>query len=432
MRILNIDGTITTTTTTKILNKLAGEKQEDDFVNKYDLNIEKLKIVTQDSTSGEGHYIFLPRGAILFNLIKEYIYGLYADLECFYIETPVLTDFENLAVVNHVEQSGENTYHTNSSGRHLVTKIGVLYSQMGLVGKNGLSSSHLPLKLFEMTKCCRLEEKYSPLRRACEFTMIDMHELFNNLNESLDESLQIHKKILELAAEFNLDFYCTYKVTNDFLEKNLEWILQLVRLHEREALLLEANPRKGRPINVEYHFDVGEGNPLEVSAFQLDYDNPIKFGILKEDGSNPIVLHANIVGSIERFMYAILSRIIDGGCFPMWLAPEQVRLIPDSVDDLELCIKYASMLNKESLRVTIDDQLQCSTEQRYALAKESMIPVIVHVRAENASILQAPSFYNYTDFRLKEFTEQVKLETKGKPFMRATYPHRLSQWPGYF
>lgn len=433
MKILNVDGTISTTTKKEIWNKLKGLQPKDTFNNKYDLRIENLKLITQDSASGQGHYIFLPRGAILFNLVKEYIYGLFADMECFYLETPILTDYEHPAVANHVDRSGEHTYHTNSSGKHLVTKIGVLYSQLELVSRNGYYAMHQPLKLFEMTKCCRLEKGFIPLRRACEFTMVDMHELCNTFEESLNESLQIHKKILELESLFNLDFYCTYTITDEFLKKNFEWVLQLVRLHKKEALLLiDADPQKRRPINVEYHFDAGGGNPLEVSAFQLDYDNPIKFGIFKEDGSNPVLLHANIIGSIERFMFAILSRIIDKGCFPLWLAPEQVRFIPDSVDDLELCLNHTAILNKRSLRVVIDDRQMYSSEQKFVLAKEHMIPTIVHIKKDNASIIQAPYCYKKDKFELKEFIELVKVEMEGKPSLRATYPNKLSRWPDYF
>ena len=67
-------------------------------------------------------------------------------------------------------------------------------------------------------------------------------------------------------------------------------------MQQKEVLLLPADPQKGRPLNVEYHIQTGWGAPLEVSAFQIDLQNPEKFKVLNSNGTHPVLIHANIVG----------------------------------------------------------------------------------------------------------------------------------------
>lgn len=378
------------------------------------------KILTQDPVSGKGHFLFLPRGAIMFNLLKQYMYDFYSDLDCFFLESPMLTDYNHSAVKNHAEMSGENTYHILTEGQHLVTKIGALYSQLELTSNGFLPSEVMPLKLFEMTRCCRIEDNPSPLRRSCEFTMVDMHELCINIEEALEDSLGIHKKILELAKEFGWDFYTTLTVTDDFISSHQSWLRKLTEIQGKESMILPADPRKGRPINAEYHI-IGEG-PLEISAFQIDYQNPEKFQIYNGDGTHPVLIHANIVGSIERFMYAIISSAKE---YPIWLAPEQVRIIPESSDDIESALNIGQTLRKEKIRVTVDDRIKYNIDERFVLAKKDKVQYTYHVQGGNHTCLAH-------GFSPQQLVEKIETETVGNPSLRATYPLRLSRWMEYF
>jgi threonyl-tRNA synthetase len=380
-------------------------------------NLEKILI--QDPVSGKGHFLFLPKGAIMFNLLKQYMYNIYSDLDCFFLESPILTDYKHIAVRNHAEISGEKTYHIINQNQHLITKIGALYSQLELASTSILPNNIMPLKFFEMTRCCRIEDYSDPLKRSSEFTMVDMHELCNTLEETLDESLNIHSKILELGQEFNLNFYTTFTMTNDFLSKHKSWLTKLTKLQNKESLILPADPKKQRPINVEYH--IMEETPLEISAFQIDYQNPEKFKIYNEAKTHPILIHANIVGSIERFMYAIIKT---SNTYPLWLAPEQVRIIPQSENDYQKSEKIGRLIRKNNIRVTLDDRTNYASNKKYSLAKADKIPYIYSVEKEKTKLTN--------NIQPDQLIDKIKHETINKPFLKATYPLKLSKWPEYF
>ena len=127
------------------------------------------------------------------------------------------------------------------------------------------------------------------------------------------------------------------------------WLAQLVQMQKKEALILPADPKKGRPINVKNH--IIEDEPLEVSAFQIDSQSPVRFNIHNQDGTHPVLIHANIVGSIERFMYAVINT---SAKYPTWLAPEQVRIIPHTFQDIGRAVEIAGQMNANDIRVTVD------------------------------------------------------------------------------
>ena len=429
MKLLYPDGEIRHTSEDPVWQKFAGAAGplSGDCVEN---GIKRLKLMAQDPVSGPGHYLYLPRGAMVFNLLKAYLYDLYAEFGCFYLESPMLTDYEHDAVRNHAEQSGEKTYHTHSSGRHLMTKIGALYSQLELVSRNGLAPAVMPLKLFEMTKCCRIEDRISPLRRACEFTMVDMHELCADFDQACEESIAVHQRILELGREFDMDFYCTYTVTDAFVKSHLPFLEQLVRIQEKEALLIRANPEKGRPLNLEYHVDSGTGSPLEVSAFQIDCQNPEKFNIRNPDGSFPVLVHANIVGSVERFMYALVARALDRNEFPLWLAPEQVRLVPPDAGNTGACLALAKRLGQEQIRVTVDDRADMTVTGKIQSAGDAMVPLVLAVDREAIELIRDGNAS--TPVSVEALLDRIRSETVAKPVMKATFPLGLSEWPDYF
>jgi threonyl-tRNA synthetase len=430
MQLLSGDGTIRNHSNDPVWQKFHGHDTSSAWM---DQGIDRLKLMAQDPVSGPGHYLFLPRGAMMFNLLKAYLYDLYAEFGCFYLESPILTDYEHPAVRNHAEQSGEKTYHTTSSGRHLVTKIGALYSQLEYVNQRGLPSHAMPLKLFEMTKCCRIEDRVSPLRRSSEFTMVDMHELCKDLAHACDEAIVIHRRILELGREFDLDLYSTFTVTDAFLATDLAYLSRLAHIQGKEALLLSADPAKGRPLNLEYHVDAGSGPPLEIAAFQIDELNPKNFGIQNVDTTWPILIHANIVGSVERFMYALLVKVIEKKAFPLWLAPEQIRLIPRSPVHAERCHAMARDLKERSLRVTVDDRHGMEVTDKVRAAQEAMVSEVILVDGDGSVLSRVRDGSGSTAaLSMADFVAQLDAEIHGKPRMGATFPVRLSRWPDYF
>jgi threonyl-tRNA synthetase len=98
------------------------------------------------------------------------------------------------------------------------------------------------------------------------------------------------------------------------------------------------------------------GREWQMSTIQFDFNLPERFdlGYIGEDGEKhrPYMVHRALFGSIERFFGILVEHY--GGAFPLWLAPEQVRVLPLSEDQLGAADELAATLRKEDIRVTVD------------------------------------------------------------------------------
>src|SRR5690606_4156121 len=91
---------------------------------------------------------------------------------------------------------------------------------------------------------------------------------------------------------------------------------------------------------------------------QLDFNLPERFGIeyVGDDNTRhrPVMLHRVLVGSMERFVGGLIEHY--AGAFPVWLAPEQVRVIPISDDNVEHCRAVAGRMRSAGIRVHLDER----------------------------------------------------------------------------
>lgn len=98
------------------------------------------------------------------------------------------------------------------------------------------------------------------------------------------------------------------------------------------------------------------GREWQMSTIQFDFNLPERFdlGYVGEDGEKhrPYMVHRALFGSIERFFGILVEHY--GGAFPLWLAPEQVRVLPLSEDQIAAADELAAELRKEDIRVTVD------------------------------------------------------------------------------
>lgn len=98
------------------------------------------------------------------------------------------------------------------------------------------------------------------------------------------------------------------------------------------------------------------GREWQMSTIQFDFNLPERFdlGYIGEDGEKhrPYMVHRALFGSIERFFGILVEHY--SGAFPLWLAPEQVRVLPLTGDQLEAAEELAADLRKEDIRVTVD------------------------------------------------------------------------------
>jgi threonyl-tRNA synthetase len=98
------------------------------------------------------------------------------------------------------------------------------------------------------------------------------------------------------------------------------------------------------------------GRPWQLGTVQFDFNMPERFDLayIGEDGKEhqPYMVHRALLGSLERFFGILIEHY--AGAFPLWLAPEQVRVLPITEKQLDFANDVAARLRAADIRVTVD------------------------------------------------------------------------------
>lgn len=100
------------------------------------------------------------------------------------------------------------------------------------------------------------------------------------------------------------------------------------------------------------------GRSWQLGTVQLDYNLPERFKLeykgMDNETHRPVMIHRAPFGSLERFTGMLIEHF--AGAFPMWLSPEQVRVLPLSDKSLEYAQAVAKQLDEAGLKVTVDSR----------------------------------------------------------------------------
>ena len=109
---------------------------------------------------------------------------------------------------------------------------------------------------------------------------------------------------------------------------------------------------------IDFHLEDSIGRTWQCGTIQLDFQMPERFDLtyVGQDGEKhrPVMIHRVVFGSIERFI-AILTEHY-AGAFPLWLAPEQVKIIPISENQIEYAHSVCDKLVSAGIRASVDDR----------------------------------------------------------------------------
>ena len=108
---------------------------------------------------------------------------------------------------------------------------------------------------------------------------------------------------------------------------------------------------------LDFMFKDAIGREWQLATIQCDFNQPERFQLSfkneKGEEERPVVIHRAISGSLERFMGIMIENF--AGVFPLWLAPEQVRIIPVGEAFVAYADEVYREMKKSGLRVKLDD-----------------------------------------------------------------------------
>ncbi|HXJ29168.1 MAG TPA: threonine--tRNA ligase [Gemmatimonadales bacterium] len=227
------------------------------------------------------------------------------------------------------------------------------------------SYRELPLRLctFDVLHRNEVSGSLSGLVRVRQFQQDDCH-IFLMESQITEEVKRLTHFILSYYRTFGLVpqlKYCTrpaVRIGEDALWDRAEAGLKAALDATGEAY--EINPGDGAFYGPKIDFHVADsiGRTWQLGTIQLDYQAPERFDLkyVGEDNSEHslVVIHRAVSGSFERLLGILIEHF--AGAFPLWLSPEQVRVLPIADTQLDAARRVADALRAAGLRVHLDDR----------------------------------------------------------------------------
>jgi len=307
------------------------------------------------------------RGTVMVNELNGYMRELQRD-GFQEVKTPLMYNKGLWELSGHWGKYRENMFMVldNETGEHDFSMKPMncpSHYLMYLAGKH--SYRELPLRMctFDVLHRNELSGALSGLTRVRQFQMDDCH-IF--LMES-----QIAAEVKRLA-DFIVGFYNTFglkpalkfgtrpamRIGDDAMWDRAEAGLKAAL--ESLDMPYSMNPGDGAFYGPKIDFHVADsiGRTWQLGTIQLDYAAPERFGLIYvgEDNTEhrPVVIHRAVSGSFERFMGILIEHF--AGAFPLWLSPEQVRVLPIADGQAEAARALHQRLRDAGVRSHLDDR----------------------------------------------------------------------------
>jgi threonyl-tRNA synthetase len=228
------------------------------------------------------------------------------------------------------------------------------------------SYRELPMRLFEFGTVYRYEKSgvVHGLTRVRGMTQDDAH-IFTTKEQMGDELRSLLTFTLTLLRDYGLeDFYLELSTkpeakavgSDEEWDEATEALRQAAASFELDLVMDEGGGAfYGPKISVQARDAIGR--TWQMSTIQVDFQLPQRFDLHYTGADNerhrPIMIHRALFGSIERFFGVLTEHY--AGAFPLWLSPEQLRLVPVADRHLEACHALAAQAREAGLRVVVDE-----------------------------------------------------------------------------
>lgn len=394
----------------------------------------KLKLFTVSEMVGSGLPLIQPNGMIIREAIKDYLWDLHKDKWYDRVCTPHLAKEELYQTSGHAGKYLEDMFsvYGGTSKENFFLKPMNCPHHMQLFADNQFSYRDMPVRYFEPATVYRDEKtgQLSGLTRVRSITQDDGH-LFCRVSQIKDEVTTIVNIIKEFYTTFGLmeGYWVSLSIRDPLTpEKYLggDDVWQIAESALEEAAI--ANSLNYRPMpgeaafygpKLDFMFKDAIGREWQLATIQCDFNQPNRFKLSfkNEQGEDeqPVVIHRAISGSLERFMGIMIEHF--AGIFPLWLAPEQVRIIPVGEAFFGYADEVYQELKKSGLRVKFDDSTDSLGKKiRNAETEHANYILVVGEQEMSARTLAVRNFKTkaQTTEEINEFVVRVKEEITKK------------------
>ena len=314
---------------------------------------------------GPGFPFFLPRGMVLRNTLIDYwrqVHKRYGYVEC---STPMMMNRQLW------ERSGHWGHYKNNMYTTVIDDVDFAIKPMNCPGGMLVYQSEphsyrdLPLRVGELGLVHRheLSGALHGLFRVRCFTQDDAH-IFMTWDQMKDEIKNVVKLFDEVYSVFGLSYQIEVStMPEDHMGDEKDWdfatetLKAAVEEMGKSYIINEGDGAFYGP-KLDFHLADSLGRTWQCGTIQLDMQLPERFELeyTGEDGQKhrPVMIHRALLGSIERFIGVITEHF--AGAFPVWLSPEQVRVVPITDRSMEYAKELLAQLEEKGIRASVDER----------------------------------------------------------------------------
>ena len=333
----------------------------------------EMELFAFSSKVGAGLPLWLPKGAALRDRLEQFLRKIQRRYGYLQVITPHIGNKQLYVTSGHYAKYGKDSFqpiHTPEEGEEYLLKPMNCPHHCEIFRALPRSYRELPLRLAEFGTVYRYEQsgELHGLTRVRGFTQDDAH-IYCAADQIKDEFLKVMDIILYIFKALKFDNYEAQISLRDPAHKE-KYIGSDENWHLAEQAIIEACEEKGLKARKELgeaafygpklDFMVKDaiGRRWQLGTIQVDYNLPERFQLEYTGADNakhrPVMIHRAPFGSMERFVAVLLEHT--AGRFPLWLAPDQVVVLPISEKFNDYAHRVANELNLADIRTLVDDR----------------------------------------------------------------------------
>ncbi|MFD2829111.1 threonine--tRNA ligase [Corticicoccus populi] len=331
-----------------------------------------MKLFQNNQNIGAGLPLWLPNGATIRREIERYIVDKEVELGYDHVYTPIMANVDLYKQSGHWEHYQEDMFPPmDLDGEEYVLRPMNCPHHMMIYKAEKHSYRELPIRIAELGMMHRYEASgaVSGLQRVRGMVLNDAH-VFVRPDQIKEEFIRVVNLMLEVYGDFGIKDY-SFRLSYRDPDNKEKYFDDDAMWNNAESMLKEAVDEMGLEYvealdeaafygpKLDVQVKTALGKEETLSTVQLDFLLPERFdlGYVGNDGENhrPVVIHRGIVSTMERFVAFLTEEY--KGVFPLWLAPQQVEIIPVNVDlHYDYARSVKDELKSQGIRVNIDDR----------------------------------------------------------------------------
>jgi threonyl-tRNA synthetase len=331
---------------------------------------QELDLFVFSDMVGSGLPLFTPRGTVLREELVKFSNELRERYDFQKVWIPHITKKELYETSGHWDKFGDELFLVKSqeTSDELVMKPMNCPHHTRIFASQPRSYRDMPIRYLETTTVYRDEKsgELGGLSRVRSITQDDSHifcrddQIENEINILLEAANDLYATVgMKLRVRLSYrDDSDAYLGDEKLWQSAQEQLKNAVLANKLEFFEQDGEAAFYGP-KIDFMATDAIGREHQVATVQLDFIQPERFKLeyTGEDGqaSRPVMIHCALLGSIERFLSVYIEHT--AGKFPIWLAPEQVRVITVNQEEktVAFAAKIQEMAKQYGIRLTVDN-----------------------------------------------------------------------------